>query len=144
MNDLHRKKIMKKRARRERAHLRCAPARRGIVRASAAVRLQEPALRLRAGDRRPTGQTLVAASSLEPDVRGGLGKAAGNKAAAKAVGEAVAERALAKGIEKVVFDRGGYVYHGKVKELAEGAREKGLAVLKASLHRHRELPQETE
>ena len=50
----------------------------------------------------------------------------GDKAAAKAVGQAIAKRALEKGIEAVVFDRGGYVYHGRVKELADGAREAGL------------------
>jgi large subunit ribosomal protein L18 len=72
------------------------------------------------------GSTLVAASSLEKDVRAALGKSKDNKDAAKAVGQKVAERALEKGIKSVVFDRSGYVYHGKVKALAEGAREKGL------------------
>ncbi len=67
------------------------------------------------------GVTLAAASSTEKDF--GYG---GNKDAAKKVGEAVAERAKAKGIEVVVFDRGGFLYHGRVKELAEGAREGGL------------------
>ena len=69
-----------------------------------------------------TGITLVSASSVEKDF-GGYG---GNKEAAKKVGAAVAARALEKGINEVVFDRGGYVYHGRVKELAEGAREGGL------------------
>jgi large subunit ribosomal protein L18 len=50
----------------------------------------------------------------------------GNKAAARVIGKTVAERALAKGIESVVFDRGGYLYHGRVAELAQGAREAGL------------------
>ena len=68
------------------------------------------------------GVTLVAASTLEKDFEG----AAGNKEAARKVGQLVAERAKAKGIEEVVFDRGGYVYHGRVAELAEGAREAGL------------------
>ena len=68
------------------------------------------------------GVTLVAASSTEKD----FGMYGGNKEAAKKVGMIVAERALAKGIDTVVFDRGGYVYHGRVKELAEGAREGGL------------------
>ena len=63
------------------------------------------------------GNTLVAASSLDKG---------GNKAAARAVGKLVAERAKAKGIDVVVFDRGGYLYHGRVAELAEGAREGGL------------------
>lgn len=73
-----------------------------------------------------TGQTLVQASSMESEIRGGLEGGAKTKAAARLVGAKVAERAKAKGIEKVVFDRGGYVYHGRVKELADGAREAGL------------------
>jgi large subunit ribosomal protein L18 len=73
-----------------------------------------------------TGQTLVQASSMESEIRGGLAGGAKTKAAARLVGAKVAERAKAKGIEKVVFDRGGYVYHGRVKELADGAREAGL------------------
>jgi large subunit ribosomal protein L18 len=72
------------------------------------------------------GVTLVAASSLEPELKGQLGSAAGNRAAAKLVGATIANRAKERGIEKVVFDRGGYVYHGRVKELAEAAREQGL------------------
>ena len=69
-----------------------------------------------------TGKTLVAASSLENDF-----SCEGTKTdAAKQVGINVAERAKAKGIDTVVFDRGGYVYHGRVKALAEGAREGGL------------------
>jgi large subunit ribosomal protein L18 len=69
------------------------------------------------------GATLVAASSLEKDLRGASG---GNVAAARKVGQLVAERALAQGIQQVVFDRGGYIYHGRVKGLAEAAREAGL------------------
>ena len=69
-----------------------------------------------------TGKTLVAASSLEKGFEG----SGSNCEAAKKVGEAIAERARAKGIETVVFDRGGYLYHGRVKALAEGAREGGL------------------
>ena len=68
------------------------------------------------------GVTLVSATSLEKD----FGMYGGNKEAAKKVGQLVAERALAKGIENVVFDRGGYLYHGRVQELADGAREGGL------------------
>ena len=68
------------------------------------------------------GVTLCAASSVEKDFDG-LGS---NKEAAKKVGNKIAERAKAKGIEKVVFDRGGYIYHGRVQELADGAREGGL------------------
>ena len=73
-----------------------------------------------------TGNTLVSATSHEPALKGLIEGGAATMAAAKAVGEAVAERALAKGIQQVVFDRGGYLYHGKVKELAEAARAKGL------------------
>jgi len=69
------------------------------------------------------GTTLVAASTLEKDLRGESG---GNVAAARRVGQLVAERALAKGIQQVVFDRGGYIYHGRVRGLAEAAREAGL------------------
>jgi large subunit ribosomal protein L18 len=68
------------------------------------------------------GNTLVSASSVE---KGFEGKG-GNVEAAKKIGATVAERALQKGIEEVVFDRGGYIYHGRVKALAEGAREGGL------------------
>ena len=69
------------------------------------------------------GETLVSASSTEKDLRGGTG---GNLDAARRIGQAIAERAIAKGIEQVVFDRGGYLYHGRVKSLAEAAREGGL------------------
>ena len=68
------------------------------------------------------GVTLATASSVEKD----FGMNGGNKEAAKKVGELVAKRAAEKGITEVVFDRGGYIYHGRVKELAEGAREGGL------------------
>lgn len=69
--------------------------------------------------------TLVAASSLDKELKGQI-ENGGNKEAAKKVGEALAKRALAKGIEEVCFDRGGFLYHGRVKELADGAREGGL------------------
>ena len=71
------------------------------------------------------GATLTAASSLDADARKDV-KNGRNVAAAKAVGKLVAQRAKAKGIEAVLFDRGGYLYHGRVKALAEGAREAGL------------------
>ena len=69
-----------------------------------------------------TGMTLVSASSIEKDFT----EYGGNKDAAKKVGLVVAQRCKDKGIDCVVFDRGGYLYHGRVKELAEGAREGGL------------------
>jgi large subunit ribosomal protein L18 len=71
------------------------------------------------------GATLIAASSVEADTKKDV-KNGGNVAAAKTVGKLVAERAKAKGIEAVLFDRGGYLYHGRVKALAEAAREAGL------------------
>jgi large subunit ribosomal protein L18 len=74
----------------------------------------------------PGGEkVLVAASTLQKDVRGDL-KVTGNIEAAKAVGRAIAERAKAKGIDKVAFDRSGFMYHGRIKALAEAAREAGL------------------
>ncbi|HBN95085.1 MAG TPA: 50S ribosomal protein L18 [Firmicutes bacterium] len=71
------------------------------------------------------GHTLVSASSVEPELRAKLGST-GNKEAAKEIGLAIAERAKEAGITKVVFDRGGYIYHGRIASLAEGAREGGL------------------
>ncbi|MBV8061329.1 MAG: 50S ribosomal protein L18 [Alphaproteobacteria bacterium] len=72
------------------------------------------------------GKTLVAASSLEKELRDAL-KTGADKSAAKKIGQLVAERAIKAGIKEVVFDRGGYLYHGRVKELAEAAREAGLS-----------------
>jgi large subunit ribosomal protein L18 len=126
MNDLRRKHTLKKRARRRRAHLR--------VRSRVQGSSERPRLCVYKSLRYIyaqivddlEGRTLVHASSLEKDVRGGLGKSAANRDAAKVVGQKVAERAMEKGIKSVVFDRSGYVYHGKVKALADGAREKGL------------------
>ena len=71
------------------------------------------------------GKTLVAASTVEADIKNAV-EHGGDKNAAKAVGEAVAKKALDAGITNVVFDRGGYIYTGRVKELAEAAREAGL------------------
>jgi large subunit ribosomal protein L18 len=72
------------------------------------------------------GRTLAAASSLDRDLRGGLKSGADRKAAAE-VGRLVAERAKAAGVADVVFDRGGYRYHGRIKALADAAREAGLS-----------------
>lgn len=71
------------------------------------------------------GVTVVSASTLDSAIRGSL-KGTCNIEAAKAVGKLVAERAIEKGIKQVVFDRGGYIYHGKIKGLADSAREAGL------------------
>ena len=72
-----------------------------------------------------TGNTLVSASTLDKDIKAEAAYG-GNKAAAKLVGESVGRKALEKGIETVAFDRGGFLYHGRVAELAAGAREAGL------------------
>ena len=71
------------------------------------------------------GLTLASASSLDPELKGSVSNG-GNVDAAKKVGELVAKRAIEKGVSEVVFDRGGYLYHGRVQALAEGAREAGL------------------
>ena len=71
------------------------------------------------------GNTLVSASSIDKDIKGEIGYG-GNKEAAKKVGELLGKKALEKGIKEVAFDRGGFLYHGRVKELADGARNAGL------------------
>ena len=70
--------------------------------------------------------TLIDASSLSKDIQGQIQGKGGNKEGAVIVGQAIAERALKKGIKKVVFDRNGFLYHGRVKALADSARENGL------------------
>ena len=124
------KTMIKKRVRRERAHQRVRVRVRGTA--------ERPRLSIFKSVKYVYAQviddvrgvTLAQANSSDPEIRQrltGSGSGSGsNKDAAKAVGEVVAERARAKGIEKVVFDRGGYVYHGNVKILADAAREKGL------------------
>lgn len=72
------------------------------------------------------GITLITASTVEPELRSQLGTKGGNIDAAKAVGAAIAKKAIQNGIKAVVFDRGGYIYHGRIKALAEAARENGL------------------
>jgi large subunit ribosomal protein L18 len=72
-----------------------------------------------------TGSTIVAASTLSPEIKGEIADAE-KSAAAKKVGELIGRKALEKNIRKVVFDRNGFLYHGRVKALAEGARESGL------------------
>ncbi|MEO7972859.1 MAG: 50S ribosomal protein L18 [Thermoanaerobaculia bacterium] len=126
MADLVRKKVMEKASRKKRAHQR--------LRQKLAGTPERPRLSVFKSAKYvyaqvindETGQTLVSATSHEPALKGLIEGGTATMAAAKAVGEAVAERALAKGIQQVVFDRGGYLYHGKVKELAEAARAKGL------------------
>ena len=126
MADLNRRKSLEKKARRTRAHRRLRQRLAGTAeRPRLSVFKSEKYVYAQVIDD-DQGRTLVAATSLEPALRERTQGSASNKAAARLVGEAVAERALARGIEKVVFDRGGYLYHGKVKELADGARAKGL------------------
>jgi len=72
-----------------------------------------------------TGKTLASASTMSPEVKDGL-RYPGNVEAAKKVGELIAKKCLEKGIQKVVFDRNGYLYHGRIKALAEAARTSGL------------------
>jgi large subunit ribosomal protein L18 len=74
------------------------------------------------------GTTIAAASTVEPAVKGALAKEAkgGNVAGAKAIGKVIAERLLEKGVKQVVFDRNGFLYHGRVKAVADAAREAGL------------------
>ncbi len=72
------------------------------------------------------GKTLATASTLDPEVKGRLEGNGGNAGAAKIVGEVIAKRAVAAGLTKVVFDRAGYLYHGRVAALADAAREAGL------------------
>lgn len=72
------------------------------------------------------GVTLVAASTVDPEVKKSLQGSPGGVAGAKVVGSTIAQRALAKGLKQVVFDRGGHIYHGRIKALADAAREAGL------------------
>ncbi len=126
MSDHVTKRMKQKRQRRHRAHLR--------VRSRVQGTTERPRLSVYKSLRYiyaqviddTRGVTLVAAGSADAAVRGQLAKSTASQEAAKLVGQLVAERARERGIEKVVFDRGGYIYHGNVKALAEAAREKGL------------------
>lgn len=121
------KKTKRKRQRRQRAHLRVRRKIRGSeARPRLAVfkSLRYVYAQLIDDDQ---GVTLLSASSLEPELKAKLGASTGTKQAARLVGETLGERAKAKGVEQVVFDRGGYVYHGKVREVADGARSAGLS-----------------
>ncbi|MEP7011441.1 MAG: 50S ribosomal protein L18 [Acidobacteriota bacterium] len=120
------KQLLKKRARRERAHLRVRQRVHGTAvrpRLSVYKSLRFIYAQIIDDDR---GVTLAQANSLDADLKAKLSGGSAGIDAAKVVGAAVAERAKANGVDKVVFDRGGYVYHGKVKALADSARENGL------------------
>jgi large subunit ribosomal protein L18 len=126
MSDHVSKSMKRKRERRERAHLRV----RARVRGSA----ERPRLSVYKSLRfiyaqvidDSQGTTLAQANSSDADVRASLAGSKSGKDAAKAVGESIAIRAQERGIKQVVFDRGGYIYHGNVRTLAEAARDKGL------------------
>lgn len=126
MSDFQRKRTQRKQTRRRRARLRIRKRIQGTA--------ERPRLAVTKSNRFVyaqviddlAGHTLAAASSREADLAKAAEGAGNSKAAARLVGEAVAKRAKDKGVEMVVFDRGGYVYHGRIREIAEGAREAGL------------------
>lgn len=126
MSELYAKKTRSKRMRRQRSHLR--------IRQTLSGTPERPRLSVKKSLRfiyaqvidDLNGRTLAQANSAEKELVADLDGAGSSCEAAKAVGEAVAERAKAEGIETVVFDRGGAIYHGKVKAVADGARSKGL------------------
>jgi large subunit ribosomal protein L18 len=127
MSDYLAKRAKEKRHRRRRAHQRARARLRGTAarpRLAVFKSLKHLYAQVIDDDR---GRTLVAASTLDAEVRAKLaGASTADRAAAAAVGTALAERAKAKGIESVVFDRGGYIYHGKVRAVADAARGAGL------------------
>ncbi len=126
MSDSHGKKIRTKRMRRNRAHLRLRARVQGTPRRPRlAVYKSLRYIYAQVIDDQ-SGRTLAQASSTEPEVKQGLKGSTGNIEAARKVGETVAERAKSEGVEQVVFDRGGAIYHGKVKAVADGARANGL------------------
>lgn len=127
MKSSHSKKIQAKRMRRTRAHHRVRNNLSGTdARPRLAVYKSLRYIYAQVIDDQQ-GATLASASSAESDLRSGLEGSTGGVEAATAVGKLVAERAKEKGIEQVVFDRGGFIYHGKVKAVADAAREAGLS-----------------
>ncbi|MDY7094090.1 MAG: 50S ribosomal protein L18 [Acidobacteriota bacterium] len=126
MSEYQRKKNRGKHRRRRRAHLRV----RGRIKGTA----ERPRLAVYKSLNYvyaqiiddAQGVTVAQANSREDEVKKGLEGSTGSSAAARKVGELVASRAKDKGVSAVVFDRGGFVYHGKIREVAEGAREQGL------------------
>ncbi len=126
MSDSHTKKVRTKWMRRKRAHLRLRNRVQGTpVRPRLAVYKSLRYIYAQVIDDQ-SGRTLAQASSAEPEIQQALKGSTGNIDAARRVGETVAERAKSNGVEKVVFDRGGAIYHGKVKAVADGARAQGL------------------
>lgn len=126
MSDYHAKRVRAKRLRRQRAHRRLRQRIQGTPeRPRLAVYRSLRYIYAQVIDDL-NGRTLAQANSAEKELQAGLKGSAGGREAAKTVGETIAARAKAQGIEQVVFDRGGAIYHGKVKSLAEAARDKGL------------------
>lgn len=126
MSDLHTKKVREKRRRRKRAHLRLRQRIRGTAeRPRLAVYKSLRFVYAQVIDD-SNGRTLAQASSTEADLVSGLEAGSGSCEAAAAVGELLARRAKEQGVESVVFDRGGFIYHGKIKAVADGARKEGL------------------
>jgi large subunit ribosomal protein L18 len=126
MSDFHRKRVLKKRDRQLRAHRRARQRVRGTAaRPRLAVHKSLKYIYAQVIDD-DLGRTLAQASSRESDIRTALKAGTASKEAARVVGETIAKRAKDTGVEAVVFDRGGVIYHGRVKELAEAARAQGL------------------
>lgn len=126
MSDTQTKRVRGKRERHRRAHQRIRRRIQGTAeRPRLAVFKSLRYIYAQVIDDR-AGATLVQANSRESAIRSALKAGLASRSAARAVGEEIARRAKKAGVEKVVFDRGGYIYHGKVKELADGARAEGL------------------
>lgn len=126
MSDYQRKRTQLKQGRRRRAHLRIRRRVRGTAerpRLAVYKSLKFIYAQLIDDDQ---GHTLTQASSREADVVSGVKSSAGSREAARKVGEKLAARAKELGVQNVVFDRGGFVYHGRIREVAEGARATGL------------------
>ncbi len=126
MTSSHAKKVKNKRRRLKRAHMRLRKRVQGTAkRPRLAVYKSLRYVYAQVIDD-VNGKTLAQANSAEADLASGVEASASSLEAARAVGQTVAERAREQGVESVVFDRGGYIYHGKVKAVADAAREKGL------------------
>ena len=126
MSDLRKKRTLDRSRRRRRARYRVRKKVRGSEeRPRLAVHKSRRHIYAQLIDDRE-GRTLAFASSLESDLRGAVGGSTGSCRAAQAVGHVLAERAKGKGVQSVVFDRGGFLYHGRIRALAESARAGGL------------------
>ena len=126
MSEYQRKRTQRKQKRHQRAHLRIRQRVRGTAeRPRLAVNRSLKYVNAQLIDD-DQGLTLAQANSNEATIRDGLESSTGSKAAARKVGQLLADRAKEQGVERVVFDRGGYIFHGKIKEVADGARENGL------------------